>query len=281
MTAAREDGPPPPFLTKTFEMVDDPTTNSVVAWSGDDSFIVKDPGQFSTNILPCYFKHNNLSSFVRQLNIYGFRKVNSDCWEFSHPHFRRGWFDSLREIKRRKTSKPCGADMVRQMHGDPGRGAGALTSNALAEAQTAPGEEKAADKVADLLEDKDALIAEVMRLRKQQDATQRMLAATLNELHETRCEQQRTQETVEKVVSCLSNIVVERPGRLHAEAMLQSKPEPQSDERTAVVRDKPPIFEMPPSEVPASMQWAQLSALSNVARHAQEMAVFEPFVHTS
>jgi len=34
-----------------------------------------------------------------------------------------------------------------------------------------------------------------------------MLAATLNELHETRCEQQRTQDTVEKVVSFLSTVV--------------------------------------------------------------------------
>ena len=58
-----------------------------------------------------------------------------------------------------------------------------------------------------LLQDKDTLITEVIRLRKQQDATQRMLAATLNELHETRCEQQRTQDTVEKVVSFLSNVV--------------------------------------------------------------------------
>ena len=61
-----------------------------------------------------------------------------------------------------------------------------------------------------LLHDKDTLITEVINLRKQQDATQRMLAATLNELHETRCEQQRTQDTIEKVVSFLSTVVDEQ-----------------------------------------------------------------------
>ena len=62
---------PPPFLTKTFDMVDDPMTNHVVSWRrGGFSFVVWDPDSFSTNILPRYFKHNNFSSFVRQLNTY-------------------------------------------------------------------------------------------------------------------------------------------------------------------------------------------------------------------
>jgi len=209
-TMSKDDSAPPPFLTKTFEMVDDPATDAVVSWSGDDSFIVKDPGEFSTNILPCYFKHNNLSSFVRQLNIYGFRKVNSDCWEFSHPNFRRGWFDLLREIKRRKTT-PKNETNVKlngsvEVKREPGMQAGGqralpdmtgLTAHSNAQSQ----------KIETLLQDKDALIMEVVRLRKQQDATQRMLAATLNELHQTRCEQQRTQDTVEKIVSFLSTVV--------------------------------------------------------------------------
>jgi heat shock transcription factor len=62
---------PPPFLTKTFDMVDDPMTNHIVSWSrGGFSFVVWDPYSFSANLLPRYFKHNNFSSFVRQLNTY-------------------------------------------------------------------------------------------------------------------------------------------------------------------------------------------------------------------
>ncbi|KAK8942665.1 Heat stress transcription factor A-2 [Platanthera zijinensis] len=62
---------PPPFLTKTYDVVDDPITDQVVSWSGtNNSFVVRDPHTFSSTLLPRYFKHSNFSSFIRQLNTY-------------------------------------------------------------------------------------------------------------------------------------------------------------------------------------------------------------------
>ncbi|KAJ1306652.1 hypothetical protein OPQ81_007647 [Rhizoctonia solani] len=101
------------FVTKLFQMINDPKSASFIAWNETGtSFIVQSVGEFSRSILGSHFKHSNFSSFVRQLNMYGFHKVNktprsqrtsqdNQTWEFSHPKFLKGRVDLLDQIKRK------------------------------------------------------------------------------------------------------------------------------------------------------------------------------------
>jgi heat shock transcription factor len=68
---ARAGGGPAPFLTKTHQMVEEPSTDEVISWAEQGrSFVVWKPVELARDLLPLHFKHCNFSSFVRQLNTY-------------------------------------------------------------------------------------------------------------------------------------------------------------------------------------------------------------------
>ncbi|KAI9290017.1 hypothetical protein BC943DRAFT_355845 [Umbelopsis sp. AD052] len=114
------------FVHKLYDMIDDVDCHPYICWSNDGtSFVVYNVDEFAKIFLPKHFKHNNFSSFVRQLNMYGFHKINKtprnqksmtkdQVWEFSHPQFLRGRPDLLDGIKR----KAMDNDMYRRDAGD-------------------------------------------------------------------------------------------------------------------------------------------------------------------
>jgi hypothetical protein len=60
----------------------------VIAWKSACSFLVHDCHRLEQEVLPLYFRHGKYSSFVRQLNMYGFKKVRgAGALIFSHPLF--------------------------------------------------------------------------------------------------------------------------------------------------------------------------------------------------
>lgn len=105
--------PVPAFLTKLWALVENPTCDDLICWDeSGKSFHVFDQGRFAKEILPLYFKHSNIASFIRQLNMYGFRKVTNieqglktekDDLEFQHPYFQKEQEHLLEHIKRKIT----------------------------------------------------------------------------------------------------------------------------------------------------------------------------------
>ncbi|ORZ25923.1 HSF-type DNA-binding-domain-containing protein [Absidia repens] len=114
------------FITKLYGMVCDRKNQQLISWNpSGTSFLVCNATRFSLEVLPVHFKHSNFSSFVRQLNMYGFHKINkslrgqrgcneNEIWEFSHGKFQYGRPDLLEGIKR----KAMDSELLRRETGD-------------------------------------------------------------------------------------------------------------------------------------------------------------------
>ncbi|KAK6129497.1 hypothetical protein DH2020_036730 [Rehmannia glutinosa] len=163
---------PPPFLVKTYEMVEDPSTDAVISWSrAKNSFIVWDSHKFSTTLLPKYFKHSNFSSFIRQLNTYGFRKVDPDRWEFANEGFLGGQKHLLKTIKRRRNV----------MHNVNQQGGGACVEL---------GHYGMEEELERLKRDRNLLMSEIVKLKQQQQNSKGRITEMEERIRSTERKQQ-------------------------------------------------------------------------------------------
>lgn len=106
------------FLSKLFTILGNREIASIVSWNKEgDLFQIFDSDRFQNEVIPMYFKHKNLKSFIRQLNLHGFKKLRNKVKQareplvdlYKHSFFRRDQPDLMAFIKR-KITKPAESD---------------------------------------------------------------------------------------------------------------------------------------------------------------------------
>ena len=81
------------FLTKLYDIINDINYKDIISWNIEGTgIIIKNKKTLCQLVLPKFYSHHNYSSFVRQLNLYGFHKIHGIKREgdgFEHDTFNK------------------------------------------------------------------------------------------------------------------------------------------------------------------------------------------------
>ncbi|KAJ3218826.1 hypothetical protein HK099_004916 [Clydaea vesicula] len=106
------------FVEKLYSILSNDQYAECISWSPDgNSFKITNSKMLQTKVLPIYFNHSNIKSFVRQMNYYNFQKLNRSYFykntiseeeknlkpkEFFNKNFVRNKPELLKNITRKK-----------------------------------------------------------------------------------------------------------------------------------------------------------------------------------
>ena len=94
----------PSFLLKLYQILENEEYKDIIQWGENGKFfVVKNIHDFTEKILPKYYKHNNYSSFIRQLKHVRFpqEKSSQNKHIFHHQYFIKDQKDLMKSIKRK------------------------------------------------------------------------------------------------------------------------------------------------------------------------------------
>ncbi|KAK9679536.1 hypothetical protein K7432_016246 [Basidiobolus ranarum] len=101
-----------PFVWSLYKILSEESYSDIIAWElSGTRFIIKDPINLASKVLPQHYETDKFTSFSRQLNIYGFyrhsdRRRSKQSGDksmiiYSHRHFKRDQPNAFHLIQRR------------------------------------------------------------------------------------------------------------------------------------------------------------------------------------
>ncbi|KAK4401225.1 Heat shock factor protein HSF30 [Sesamum angolense] len=162
---------PPPFLIKTYEMVEDPSTDSIL--QAQQLLQLHSAAQHLLMVVLAFLAVSG-RDFCRLFTLFlmGFRKVDPDRWEFANEGFLGGQKHLLKTIKRRRNV----------MQGTTQQSGGGSCVEI--------GQYGMEEELERLKRDRNLLMAEIVKLKQQQQSSRERIMAIEERIHSTEKKQQ-------------------------------------------------------------------------------------------